>query len=64
MPGITLTGDSTEVPAWSVTCQYDKEKEPASFMECMALFMLEQEQGWDKDFRPVFEDAGGRGNVI
>ena len=35
-----------------ITCHYDNGKEPASFIECMALFMLEQEQGWDADFKP------------
>ena len=30
-----------------ITCHYDNGKEPASFIEC-----LEQEQGWDADFKP------------
>lgn len=44
-----------EVSIWDVTCHYDNGKEPASFIECMALFMLEQEQGWDAGFKPCQE---------
>ncbi len=45
----------TETVNWNVTCHYDKVKESSNFMECMALFMLEKEQGWDAGFRPIVE---------
>lgn len=40
---------------WNVTCHYDEEKEPTDFVECVALFMLEKDQGWDSCFRPIME---------
>lgn len=47
----------TEISGWNVKCHYNK-KEPAGFMECTALFMLEKKQGWDADFRPARKDGG------
>lgn len=47
-----------ETSIWDVTCHYDNVKEPASYTECMALFMLEQEQGWDAGFKPFQAERG------
>ncbi len=61
--------DNTYNPEWNVTCHYDSYgKEPASFIECMALFMLAERQGWDINFMPspcVSVNAGkdGRGRL-
>lgn len=55
MPGI-VNNTENKTSIWEVTCHYDNPgqgKEPASFMECMALFMLEKKQGWDSSFRPA-----------
>lgn len=38
---------------WKVTGYYDEEEESATILECMALFELENEQGWDADFKPI-----------
>lgn len=56
-------------PEWNVTCHYDNySKEPASFIECMALFMLAESQGWDISFMPssdFFNDSkDGKGQLL
>ena len=58
-----LEKDYTEAAKWDITCHYDKGKEPLDFMECMALFMLEKEQGWDSGFRPVIY-SDKRGDMV
>lgn len=54
---ISMPDNYTKTAKWNITCHYDKEKEPTDFMECMALFMLEKEQGWDASFRPIIENS-------
>ncbi|MCI9080408.1 MAG: hypothetical protein HFH68_16125 [Lachnospiraceae bacterium] len=57
MPGIMYSNTNEEDTLWEVTCHYDNNynnrTEPASFMECVALFVLEKQQGWNSDFRPA-----------
>ncbi|HBA97343.1 MAG TPA: hypothetical protein DCZ23_04455 [Lachnospiraceae bacterium] len=59
-----LERDCTEAAEWNIICHYDTGKEPADFMECMALFMLESEQGWDSCFRPVIEYGSSCHNSV
>lgn len=66
MQNIINNNTENETSRWKVTCHYDvceDGKEPVSFMECMALFALEEKQGWDNDFKPLYmplkEDRGG-----
>lgn len=54
-----LENTCTKAAEWNVTCHYDKQKESTNFMECMALFVLEKEQGWDAYFRPTMEYRKG-----
>ena len=56
MPGIIFDNTDGENQGWEVTCHYDDNNNgtgPASFMECVALFVLEKQQGWDSDFKPA-----------
>lgn len=57
MPGIMYSNTDGENTGWEVTCHYDNNYNngtgPASFMECMALFVLEKQQGWDSDLKPA-----------
>ena len=66
MPGIIYNNADGESTGWKVTCHYDNNYNngagPASFMECMALFALEKQPGWDSDFKPAFFAGMDTGN--
>lgn len=58
MPGIMYNNANGENTGWEVTCHYDNSYNngttgPAGFMECMALFVLEKQQGWDSSLKPA-----------
>lgn len=70
MPGIMYNNTNAENTGWEVTCHYDNSYNngtgPASFMECVALFVLEKQQGWTYDFKPACpSDIDGRkGGIV
>lgn len=72
MQDITQYNTYEKNPEWNVTCHYDNNiysKEPASFIECMALFMLAEKQGWDINFMPSSQASAsgikdGRGTLL